>query len=100
MADGDQCGLALFKAQSAWIGVVSAGNTYTVTAVQGLAQDLNQNWATSNTGTVVGTASPKGQVYKSTCNPAWMPARTDLSKRHSCTALMANPFRSLVVPTP
>ncbi|KFZ03322.1 hypothetical protein V501_09390, partial [Pseudogymnoascus sp. VKM F-4519 (FW-2642)] len=64
MADGDTCGLALFKDKSAWIGVVRTGNTYTVTAVQGLQQDSSNNWATTSTGTVVGTHSISvGQVY-------------------------------------
>jgi beta-xylosidase len=57
MADGDQCGLAVFKDQSAWIGIVRSGNSYTVKAVQGLTQDPSNNWATTSTGTVVGSAS-------------------------------------------
>lgn len=58
--------------------MVRAGNTYTVITVQGLAQDPNQNWATSSTGTVVGTASiPKGQVYLQ----ASIDARADGSKQ-------------------
>ncbi|PNP59295.1 hypothetical protein FNYG_14957 [Fusarium nygamai] len=56
MADGDKVGLAAFKDQSAWIGVVRNGGTYTVTAVHGLSQDSNNNWATTSTGTVVATA--------------------------------------------
>jgi beta-xylosidase len=56
MADGDQCGLALFRDSSAWIGVVRNGNSYTVTAVQGLTQDAGNSYATTSTGTVVGTA--------------------------------------------
>jgi hypothetical protein len=56
MADGDQCGLALFRDSSAWIGVVRNGNSYTVTAVQGLTQNAGNSYATTSTGTVVGTA--------------------------------------------
>lgn len=64
MADGDTCGLALFKDKSSWIGVVRTGDTYTITAVQGLQQDSSNNWATTSIGTVVGTHSISvGQVY-------------------------------------
>lgn len=64
MADGDTAGLALFKELSAWIGVVRSGNTYTITCVQGLTQDPNNHWATTSTGTVVGTAPISAkQVY-------------------------------------
>jgi beta-xylosidase len=64
MADGDQCGLALFRDKSAWIGVVRNGNSYTVTAVQGLTQDSSNHYATTSTGTVVGTAPISvGKVY-------------------------------------
>ncbi|KAH7354877.1 glycosyl hydrolase family 43 protein [Rhexocercosporidium sp. MPI-PUGE-AT-0058] len=64
MADGDNCGLAAFKDQSAWIGVVRNGNSYAITAVQGLTQDPNNGWKTSSTGSVVGTVPiAKGQVW-------------------------------------
>lgn len=64
MADGDNCGLAAFRDQSAWIGVVRNGSSYTITAVQGLTQDPNNNWATTSTGTVVGTVPiAKGKVW-------------------------------------
>lgn len=64
MADGDQCGLAAFRDQSAWIGVVRNGDGYTVTAVQGLAQNSSDDWATASTGYVVGTAPiPQGKVW-------------------------------------
>lgn len=78
MADGDQCGLAIFRDQSAWIGVVRSGNSYTVTAVQGLTQDPNNDWATTSTGSIVGTASISvGQVYLQ----VGMDARADGSKQ-------------------
>lgn len=57
MADGDMCGLAAFRDESAWIGVVCNGNSYTITAVQGLIQDPNNYWATTSEGYLVGTAS-------------------------------------------
>jgi len=57
MADGDSFGLAAFKEQSAWIGVIREGSTYTIQTVQGATQDPNNNWATSNKGTVVASAA-------------------------------------------
>ncbi|KAK2767596.1 hypothetical protein FQN54_003754 [Arachnomyces sp. PD_36] len=98
MADGDHCGLAVFKDQSAWIGVVRDNDTYTVTAVQGLTQDADNGWATISTGTVVGNASiSAGQVYLQIS----MDARADAPRnRHSITALMESRILSLVVPSP
>ncbi|KIM93970.1 glycoside hydrolase family 43 protein [Oidiodendron maius Zn] len=78
MADGDKCGLALLKDQSAWIGVVRSGNSYTITAVQGLIQDPNNNWATTSTGTIVGTVPISvGQIHLQVS----MDARADGSKQ-------------------
>lgn len=57
MAIGDTCGLAAFKDESAWIGIVRNSSGYTVTAVQGLQQNSSANWATQSDGSVVGTAA-------------------------------------------
>lgn len=61
MADGDRCGLAAFRDESAWIGVVRSGSQYTITAVRGLAQNASDNWATISTGSVVGTVPISGR---------------------------------------
>jgi beta-xylosidase len=57
MADGDISGLAAFRDQAAWIGIVRTGSTYTVTAVQGLLQNSTDNWSTISDGATVGTAA-------------------------------------------
>ena len=57
MVDGDICGLAAFRDQTAWIGITRTGSNYNVAAVQGLEQDSSNNWATLSDGTTVGTAA-------------------------------------------
>ncbi|RYP64490.1 hypothetical protein DL771_008734 [Monosporascus sp. 5C6A] len=62
MAAGDRAGLALFRDQSAWIGVKNDGGTLTVGMTNSI--NMNTNWATINTGTTVASAGvSKGQIY-------------------------------------
>jgi len=50
MADGDRAGLALFRDQSGWVGVMRDGAAYKLAVVNGIA--MNSDWTTSSTGSV------------------------------------------------
>lgn len=64
MADGDKCGLAALRDQSAFIGISRAGSTYTISHVQGLLQDPDNSWATTSNGTTTASAVvAKGQIW-------------------------------------
>ncbi|PVH69480.1 glycoside hydrolase family 43 protein [Cadophora sp. DSE1049] len=64
MADGDKCGLAALRDQSAFIGISRAGSTYTISHVQGLLQDPDNSWATTSNGTTAASAVvAKGQIW-------------------------------------
>ncbi|KAH9883488.1 family 43 glycosyl hydrolase [Xylariomycetidae sp. FL2044] len=63
MADGDRAGLALFRDQSAWIGIKNDGGTLMVGMTNAINQETT-NWSTTSTGTTVASASAsKGQVW-------------------------------------
>lgn len=53
MADGDYCGLAALRDQSALLAVIRNGTSFSVNAIHNLTQDEYENWETINTGTVV-----------------------------------------------
>ncbi|KAI1333671.1 glycoside hydrolase family 43 protein [Xylariaceae sp. FL0016] len=62
MADGDRAGLALFRDQSAWIGIKNDGGTLTVGMTNSILMDTN--WATTDTGTTVASASATaGEIH-------------------------------------
>ncbi|KAH7374236.1 glycosyl hydrolase family 43 protein [Cadophora sp. MPI-SDFR-AT-0126] len=64
MADGDKCGLAALRDQTAFIGISRAGSTYTISKVQGLSQDPDNSWATTSNGTTVASeVVSKGQIW-------------------------------------
>ncbi|KAH8586991.1 glycosyl hydrolase [Bisporella sp. PMI_857] len=64
MADGDKCGLAALRDQSALIGISRAGSTYTISHVQGLLQDPDNSWSTTSNGTTAASAVvAKGQIW-------------------------------------
>ncbi|KAK2764447.1 hypothetical protein FQN54_009141 [Arachnomyces sp. PD_36] len=53
MADGDHCGLAALRDQSALLAVIRNGTDFSINAIHNLTQDGNNGWATINTGTSV-----------------------------------------------
>jgi beta-xylosidase len=53
MADGDRAGAALFRDQSAYIGIHKSGSAATLVYVTGA--DLDSDWNTASTGTVAAT---------------------------------------------
>ena len=57
MADGDHCGLAALRDQSAVIEIIRNGTSFSVNAVHNLTQDSENNWATLSTGTTIESAS-------------------------------------------
>jgi beta-xylosidase len=62
MVAGDRAGLALFRDQSAWIGVKNDGGTLTVGMTNSINMDTN--WATTNTGTTVASAGvSRGRIF-------------------------------------
>ncbi|KAI1075917.1 glycoside hydrolase family 43 protein [Whalleya microplaca] len=62
MADGDRAGLALFRDQSAWIGVSNNGGTITIDMVNGVTMDAN--WRTTGTGTTAASVpASSGNIY-------------------------------------
>jgi beta-xylosidase len=54
MADGDRAGAAVFRDQSAYIGVHKSGGTATLVYVDGINL-VDATWATASTGTVAAT---------------------------------------------
>lgn len=62
MAGGDRAGLSLFRDQSAWIGVVNNGGTFSVSMVIDI--NMNTDWTTKSTGsTAASTPISKGKIY-------------------------------------
>ncbi|GAP91336.1 putative xylosidase glycosyl [Rosellinia necatrix] len=62
MADGDTAGLALFRDQSAWIGIRNDAGTFSITMKNNILMDTT--WATTNKGNVVASASAsRGLIY-------------------------------------
>ncbi|KAI0023616.1 putative xylosidase/glycosyl hydrolase [Xylariomycetidae sp. FL0641] len=63
MAAGDRAGLALFRDQTAWIGVKNDGGSFSVGMTNGLTLSTS-GWTTTSTGTTVDSASiSSGTVY-------------------------------------
>ncbi|KAJ6532061.1 glycosyl hydrolase [Mycena capillaripes] len=58
MIDGDRSGLVVLRDQSAWVGVERNSGAYTVAMVNGL--NMNPDWSTNSTGTIVASASVSG----------------------------------------
>jgi beta-xylosidase len=58
MHDGDRAGLAMFRDQSAWIGVMRDNGAYKVAMVTGINMDTT--WTTTSTGTTAASASISG----------------------------------------
>ncbi|KAI0179557.1 glycoside hydrolase family 43 protein [Hypoxylon sp. FL1284] len=54
MADGDRAGLALFRDQSAWVGITNDGGALNVAMVNGVTMDTS--WKTTSTGRTAATA--------------------------------------------
>ncbi|KAI0096280.1 glycoside hydrolase family 43 protein [Nemania sp. FL0031] len=62
MASGDRAGLALLRDQSAWIGVVNSGGTFSVVMTSGVT--MNSDWTTKSTGSTAASAAvSKGKIY-------------------------------------
>lgn len=55
MLSGDRAGLALFRDQSAWIGVLKDGDALSIGVTTGI--NMNSDWTTNSTGSVVATNS-------------------------------------------
>ncbi|KAF5337608.1 hypothetical protein D9758_014917 [Tetrapyrgos nigripes] len=74
MQDGDKAGLAMFRDISAWIGMQQTGNTRELVMVSGLSMGPTSNppWETTNTGSVVATASISG-------TQVWLRATADIA---------------------
>jgi beta-xylosidase len=53
MADGDQCGIAAFRQNTSWIGIVRQGSMYSIRAVRHAAQDPDNNWSTISIGEIM-----------------------------------------------
>lgn len=56
MSSGDSCGLAAFRDQTAYIGIVRNGTTYTISNVQGALQNSTDSWATITDGEAAASA--------------------------------------------
>ncbi|KAI8311505.1 putative beta-xylosidase [Colletotrichum sp. SAR11_59] len=67
MADGDRAGLAALRDQSSLIGIERSGDAYDIILMGGI--DMNSDWTTASTGTVVQrqslTLSGSKEVYLS-----------------------------------
>ncbi|KAL3296340.1 xylosidase/glycosyl hydrolase [Colletotrichum asianum] len=67
MADGDRAGLAALRDQSSLIGIERSGDAYVIILMGGI--DMNSDWTTASTGTVVQrqslTLSGSKEVYLS-----------------------------------
>ncbi|KAI0191065.1 glycoside hydrolase family 43 protein [Astrocystis sublimbata] len=62
MAAGDRAGLSLLRHQSAYIGVINDGGSFSVAMVNGIS--MSSNWATRSTGsTAASKPISKGKVY-------------------------------------
>ncbi|ETS78081.1 hypothetical protein PFICI_10143 [Pestalotiopsis fici W106-1] len=60
MSDGDRAGAAMFRDQSAYIGVHKSGSTATLVYVNGITL-ADRTWTTSSTGTVAATGPTVAQ---------------------------------------
>ncbi|GME27685.1 hypothetical protein jhhlp_000332 [Neofusicoccum parvum] len=60
MADGDIFGLAAFRDNTTWIGVMRSGDVYSVNVKTRLEQDPGNSWATLSTGDVVAAVDVSG----------------------------------------
>ncbi|KUJ08678.1 Arabinanase/levansucrase/invertase [Mollisia scopiformis] len=79
MADGDRAGLAAFRDNSSYIGIVRDSGVYTLEMVTGISQNSSANWATISNGSVVASTNI------SSTKEVWL--RTSIDARSSGTKL-------------
>ncbi|KAK3945713.1 glycosyl hydrolase [Diplogelasinospora grovesii] len=85
MNDGDRAGAAMFRDQSAYIGIHKSGSTASVVMVNNLT--LGANWVTQSTGTIVAT----GPAISS--STLWLRVSADITPAFGQSPVRQTTFR-------